>query len=94
MTRLSVAALASPYCATYKQADQLFNHIAVHLRGGEAVELDFEKVELASSSFFNELLGRITDAFGQEVTEKRLSYFALKPRHKFVLERTRHITPA
>jgi hypothetical protein len=94
MTRLFVAPIASPYCATYKEADELFNQIAVHLRAGETIELDFENVELASSSFFNELFGRITEVFGQAVAENQISYFGLKPRHKFVLERIRHIAPA
>jgi hypothetical protein len=94
MTRLSVAPIASPYCATYREADELFNHIAVYLRVGEPIELDFENVEIASSSFFNELFGRITEVFGQDVAETQISYFGLKPRHRFVLERIRHIAPA
>lgn len=94
MTRLSVLKLAGPYCATYEQGEQLFLEIADYLRSGELVELDFEGVDLASSSFFNELFGRIFEEFGNELLESHLSYLRLKPRHKFVLDRTRHISHA
>jgi len=94
MTRLSIFKIAGPYCATYKQGEQLFYQIARHFKAGEKVELDFENVELASSSFFNELFGRISEEFGDEFRESHLLYFGLKPRHKFVLERTQHISHA
>jgi hypothetical protein len=94
MTKLSVAEIATPYCATYKQAELLYDQVSTYLRAGERVELDFENVELASSSFFNELFGRIIEEFGHDFVARHLNYLALKPRHRFVLERTDHFTPA
>jgi hypothetical protein len=94
MIRLSIVEIAGPYCGTHSEGEQVFRAIAPLLRRQEHVELDFDQVELASSSFFNELFGSITEVFGEDFVEEYLSYASLKPRHKFVLDRTCHITSA
>jgi len=94
MTKLSVYSIAGPYCGTYKQGEQLFLQVAQYLQAGEDVQLDFSDVEFTSSSFFNELFGAIAENFGAESLDQRLSFVSLKPRHRFVLDRTRHATPA
>lgn len=93
MTKLSVSSITGPYCATYKQGEQLFSQVAQHLRVGEHVQLDFADVEFASSSFFNELFGAITETFGEEKLRQSLSFVSLRSRHRFVLDRTRCATP-
>lgn len=93
MTKLSVVQIAGPYCGTHAEGEKVYMAIEVMLRKHERIELDFDKIELASSSFFNELFGRIIDEFGEEFLASHLSYTSLKPRHTFVLERTRHINP-
>lgn len=94
MTKLSVVQIAGPYCGTHAEGKKVYTAIEASLRKHEHVELDFDQIELASSSFFNELFGRIIDEFGEEFLTSHLSYISLKPRHTFVLERTRHSNPA
>ncbi|MBK8274960.1 MAG: STAS-like domain-containing protein [Nitrospira sp.] len=93
MTKLSVSAITGPYCATYTQGEQLFAQVAQHLRAGAHVQLDFADVEFTSSSFFNEFFGSILEKFGEETLSQCLSFVSLRPRHRFVLDRTRYATP-
>jgi hypothetical protein len=94
MTKLSVVDIAGQYCGSHLEGEKLYESIALSLSGGDMVELDFDQVELTSSSFFNELFGRISENFGEQSIDSRLSFVSLKPRHRFVLERTRHSAPA
>lgn len=94
MTRLSIVQIAGQYCGTHFEGEKIFFVLVPLLRRNEHIELDFAQVELASSSFFNELFGRITEEFGEVALNKQLSYTSLKPRHRFVLERTRDAAPA
>ena len=93
MTKLSVFAITGPYCATYKQGEQLFFQVVQHLQAGESVQLDFSDVEFASSSFFNELFQSIIEKFGDNALDQHLSFASLRPRHRFILDRTRYSTP-
>mgnify|MGYP002084826339 CR=1 FL=1 len=88
MTRLSVTKVSGPYCATNEQGAQLFQELSPYFKADECVELDFSGVELTSSSFFNELFGAIAEAFGDTFSDQHLSFSSLKPRHRFVLDRT------
>jgi len=94
MTRLSIVEIAGQYCGTHSEGEKIYRALAPLLGGHEKVELDFDQVELTSSSFFNELFGRIIEEFGENYIDDYLSYVSLKPRHKFVLDRTRHAAPA
>ena len=94
MTRLSVAKIAGPYCGTHSEGEKLYAAVAPFLKRGEKIALDFDQVEIASSSFFNELFGSIIEEFGEELIEEYISYVSLKPRHQFVLDRTRYPAPA
>lgn len=94
MTRLSVFEIAGPYCTTYREGERLFHKVSPYFKTGEQIQLDFSDVELASSSFFSELLGSVVENFGEEFLNKQLTFTSLKPRHKYVLDLTRNITPA
>ena len=92
--RLGVTELLAPTVQPYREGEQLFHKVSPYFKTGEQVQLDFSDVELASSSFFSELLGSIVENFGEEFLDKHLSFTSLKPRHKYVLDLTRNITPA
>lgn len=94
MTRLSIVQIAGQYCGTHLEGEKIFFALVPLLKSNEHVELDFAQVELASSSFFNEIFGRITEEFGETALNKQLSFTSLKPRHVFVLERTRDAATA
>ena len=94
MTKLSIVQIAGQFCGTHSEGEKVFLTLAPLLRRNEHVDLDFAEVELASSSFFNELFGRVTEEFGETAVNRYLTYSSLKPRHVFVLERTRDATPA
>ena len=69
----------------------LYRVIAPYLSRNEKVVLDFEGVQLASSSFFNELFRHVIDHFGESVLNSQIAYASLKPRHQFVLDRSQPI---
>jgi len=94
MTRLPLVQIVGPYCGTHLEGEQLFRSIAPLLQKNEKVLLDFENVEMASSSFFNALFGLISENFGDAMLEPHITYTSLRPRHQFVLERSRPVTPA
>ena len=94
MSRLSIVNIAGQYCGTHSEGEKIYRELAPLLRGHEKVTLDFDQVELTSSSFFNELFGRIIEELGESYIDDYLSYVSLKPRHRFVLDRTRQATPA
>jgi len=94
MTRLSVVQIAGPYCGTHSEGEKLYAALAPLLKRREKIALDFDQIEIASSSFFNELFGRITEEFGEDLIEGYISYISLKPRHQFVLDHTRYPAPA
>lgn len=93
MTRLSILEIVGPYCGTHSDGDKVFSAILPFLRKGEKVSLDFDHIELTSSSFFNALFWRISEEFNDDFIDRNLSYVSLKPRHQFVLDRTRSSTP-
>ena len=68
MTRLSIVEIAGPYCGTQTEGEKLYRVIVPHLRANEKVVLDFDNVEIASSSFFNEVFGLITEDFGEDTS--------------------------
>jgi hypothetical protein len=90
MTRLSVVEIAGPYCATHSEGQKIYSALIHLLKRKEKVALDFCNVEIASSSFFNELFGRIGEELGDCYIENYITYTSLKPRHQFVLDRTRY----
>lgn len=94
MIRLSIVEITGPYCGTQTEGEKLYRAIVPHLRANEKVVLDFANVEIASSSFFNEVFGLVAEDFGEEILESHISYDSLKPRLQFVFERSQRATPA
>lgn len=94
MPRLSIVQIAGPYCGTHIEGEKLYHAVAPYLRADEQVILDFDNVELTSSSFFNELFNNVIEDFGERIVGSHISFDLLKPRHQFVLERTRPTSPA
>lgn len=89
MTRLSLAQIAGAYCGTHSEGDKVYRALEPFLLKNEKVVLDFTNVELASSSFFNELFCQIAEDFGEAVLASHIAFDSMKPRHHFVLERVR-----
>jgi hypothetical protein len=87
MIDVKVIEITGPYCGTYVEGEKVFNHVAQLLAKGDAVALDFTGVALASSSFFNAIVGPSKAQFGDRLTS-RLTFVNLKPQYRFVLSRT------
>lgn len=94
MTRLSIIEIAGAYCGTHVEGEKVYSAIAPYLRGNEKVILDFDNVEMASSSFFNEVFNLVVEDFGEKILESNIFYDSVKPRLQFVLERSQRATPA
>lgn len=88
MIRFLVFKITGPFCGTSKEGDLLYQAILPALSNNEEIELDFEDVEIASSSFFNSVIVRIVEEFGEQFVESHVKYRSLKPRHSFVLGRS------
>lgn len=91
MTKQSVVHITGPHCGTHAEGEQLYLAINILLKNHEHVELDFNHIEVASSSFFNELFRRIIYQYGEDFLARHISYTALTPRHTFVLHRTQRL---
>lgn len=94
MTKLSIVEIAGPYCGTHIEGEKVYRAIVPCLRVDEKVVLDFANVEIASSSFFNEVFALVAEDFGEKALESHISYASVKPRLQFVLERSQRATPA
>jgi hypothetical protein len=87
MSNVKVFDITGPYCGTYVEGQKVFNRVAPLLDSGDTVALDFTGVDLASSSFFNAIVGPSKAKFGDRVIS-RLDFVNLKPQYRFVLTRT------
>ena len=88
MTKLSVKSIAGIQCGTDSDGTRLRDQLLPLLKSGEKVELDFEGVELASSTFFNASIGLAFRHFGEQFISEHVIYSNLKSRVQFVLDRT------
>lgn len=88
MIKLSVKAVAGIQCGTDAEGTRLGDMLFPLLESGQNVELDFDGVELASSSFFNASIGLAFSKFGEKFVRDHVAFSNLKPRVQFVLDRT------
>ena len=88
MIRLSVKDIAGVQCGTEREGLLLYKSLAPLLIVADAIELDFDGVELASSSFFNASIGCAFTEFGEKYVRDSISYVGVNPRVWFVLDRT------
>lgn len=92
MNRLIVKDIVgSPYCGTYEDGVKLYRVLYSLLNGSppaESVELDFEGIKLASSSFFNAAIGNLLQEFGDHSSQLPISYLNITPRDRFIRDRT------
>ena len=92
MNRLIVKdVVGSPYCGTYEDGVKLYRVLYSLLNSSppvESVELDFEGIKLASSSFFNAAIGNLLQEFGDHSSQLPISYLNITPRDRFVRDRT------
>jgi len=88
MPRLLVAQVLGPYCGTAEDGQYLYDAVQEFTKKGEHIELDFKGVELASSSFFGALIGRLTEEHGPNAFRSLIDYRSLEPRLEFVLNHT------
>ena len=89
--RLIVKDIVGPYCATYEDGVKLFRVLYPLRKTSEKVDLDFQGIQLTSSSFFNGAILHLLPEFTDNDGNLRISFCNLTPRDKFVL---RHILEA
>ena len=88
MNRLIVKDIVgSSYCGTYEDGVKLYRVYAL-LKDSRPVELDFEGIQLASSSFFNAAIGNLLQEFGDHSSQLPISYLNVTPRDRFIRDRT------
>lgn len=81
--------VGSPYCGTYEDGVKLYRVLYSLLKDSpRPVELDFEGIKLASSSFFNVAVGNLLQEFGDHSSQLPLSYLNITPRDRFIRDRT------
>ncbi|UVT19003.1 MAG: STAS-like domain-containing protein [Nitrospira sp.] len=88
MHRVLVAEGLSVYCGTVEEGDQLYEKVKRLLVKGEKVLLDFDGVEIASSSFFGTFIYRLHADYGSDALGTQVKYCLLLPRLQFVLNHT------
>jgi len=92
MNRLIVKDIVgSPYCGTYEDGVKLYRVLYSLLNSSpqvESVELDFEGIELTSSSFFNAAIGNLLREFGDHSLQLPISYLNLTSRDRFIRDLT------
>ena len=89
MNRLIVEdVVGSAYCGTYEDGVKLYRVLYSLLKDSRPVELDFEGIELTSSSFFNAAIGNLLREFGDHSLQLPISYLNVTPRDRFIRDRT------
>lgn len=89
MNRLIVKDIVgSPYCGTYEDGVKLYRVVYALLKDSRPVELDFEGIELTSSSFFNAAIGNLLQEFGDHSLQLPISYLNLTSRDRFIRDLT------
>lgn len=89
MNRLIVKdVVGSAYCGTYEDGVKLYHVLYSLLKDSRPVELDFEGIELTSSSFFNAAIGNLLREFGDHSLQLPISYLNVTPRDRFIRDRT------
>ena len=87
--KLIVKDIVGPYGGTYEDGVKLYREIDSLLKDSQRVELDFEGIELASSSFFNGTIGKLFQEFAGGTAQLPVSFLNLTSRDEFVLDHTR-----
>lgn len=88
MTKILIKTVAGAQCGTEFEGTRLRDQLLPLLSSGETVELDFEGVGLASSTFFNASIGHAYNQFGAGFLRDHVTYSNVKSRVQFVLDRT------
>ena len=73
---------------TYEDGAKLYRVLYGLLKDSQQVELDFEGIELTSSSFFNGAIVNLLQEFSSNTGQLPLSFLNLTPRDKFILGHT------
>lgn len=88
MMKLIVKDVVGPYCGTYEDGAKLYRVLYGLLKDSQQVELDFDGIELTSSSFFNGAIVNFLQEFTGKDGQLPISFLNLTPRDKFILDRT------
>ena len=88
MMKLVVKDVVGPYCGTYEDGAKLYRVLYGLLKDSQQVELDFEGIELTSSSFFNGAIVNLLQEFTGKDGQLPISFCNLTLRDKFILDRT------
>ena len=85
---LVVKDIVGPYCGTYQDGVKLYREIYSLLIDGQDVELDFQGIQLTSSSFFSGAIINLLPEFADDDGKPRVKFYNLAPRDRFVLHHT------
>ena len=88
MTKLIVKDIVGPYGGTYEDGTKLYRVLYGLLKDSQQVELDFEGIELTSSSFFNGAIVNLLQEFTGKDGQLLVSFCNLTQRDEFILKRT------
>ena len=86
--KVIVKDVIGPYGGTYEDGAKLYRVISGLLKDAQHVELDFDGIELASSSFFYGAIGPLLQQCDGRAGPLPLSYLNVSPRDTFVLDHT------
>ena len=91
MASQSVHHITGPHCGTHTEGAQLYRAIEPLLNNHEHVELHFDQITVASSSFFNGLFRPIIQDYGKDVLAHQISFEGLTRTQTFILQRTQRL---
>ncbi|MDD5757990.1 MAG: STAS-like domain-containing protein [Desulfobulbaceae bacterium] len=74
-------------CITLEDGQQIYDAIYPELSAGKPVELDFDKVKIFASPFFNSAIGRLLKDIEPDALNRLLVFKNLNPDGMVVLKR-------
>ena len=88
MIKLVVKDIIGPQCGTYDDGNKVFIVASDSIRAGDSVDLDFDGVEVLTSSFVNGAIGNLVRTFGDDILKTRLTLTPRNGKDRYVLDKT------
>ena len=85
--KLNIYELIGENCITMEDGRKVYDLIHPELLAGQPVELDFERVDVYASPFFNTAIGQLLKDIKAEDLNRLLKIFNLVPAGRAVLKR-------
>ncbi len=88
MSKLIVKNIVGPYGGTYEDGLKVSDAFHHFLEDSQHIELDFEGMKSASSSFFNGVIGVLLPQYDYDPSKLPVSFRNFSRIHQFVFDRT------